>query len=222
MRTLHLVPIVHSDPDLGEAATQIRLSREALYGPDRLARHEAVVAAFWARVEGRFGREDGATLKLYQDGMVEGGEIGRQVVEELAAKGSPNFACLSRLMAGGAELRKTEELALVKREYDLSLNLVRARSPMQKMWHLLHARFRRPGLLKQRDRFIAQQINTTLTSGEVGVLFIGAAHRVGGHLAADIQVVPFVALRLVQAYLKALKLPGGEEDLRRLAEELRV
>lgn len=220
MRELILVPMIHSDPDLGAAAEKIRLMREKLYGPDRLARHEAVVTAFWGGVEQRLGAEDAHRLKIYQDGMVEAGEIGDAVVRELAAKGSPNFLCISRLMAQGAEIRKTEDLALIRREYELTMNLVQARSLWQKLYRLALSRFQRRGLLKRRDRFMAHRINTTLEDGEVGVLFVGAAHQVQQHIDADIGVEPFKTPGLVRAYMKAVKRRGGEEELLRLGEEL--
>jgi len=220
MRTLHLVPMIHSDPDLGEAAEQIRTTREKLFGTERLVRHEEVVATFWERVESWLQSLDASRVKIYQDGMVEGGEIGRHIVGELASKGSPNFTCISRLMSAGAEIRKTEDLPLIRKEYSLTVNLIRARSLVQKIIHLLLARLQKRGLLKKRDRYIAHQINTTLQEEELGVLFIGAYHQAHEHLAPDIQVAQFKSPRLIQAYMKALKLRGGEDDLHRLAEEL--
>ena len=220
MRTLILIPMIHSDPDLGAAAEKIRLMREKLYGPARLARHEEVVAAFWQGVGHRLGAKDAARVKIYQDGMVEAGAIGDAVVRELAAKGSPNFQCIARLMADGAEIRKTEDLVLIRREYELTMNLVRARSLWQKLYRLGLSRIQKGGLLKKRDRFMAHQINTTLEEGEVGVLFVGAAHQVQRYLDTDIQVDPFKTPGLVRAYMKAVKRRGGEEELLRLGEEL--
>lgn len=220
MRSLLLIPLIHSDSDLGEAAEKIRQIREKFYGADRLVHHESVMASFWERAQNRLEMLNPLSVKIYQDGMVEDGDIGRQVVNDLSTKGSPNFICISRLISAGAELRKTEDIDLIRREYTLTMNLVRARLLVQKMIHLLLLRWQKKGLLKKRDRFIAHQVNTTLQPGEVGVLFIGAYHLVTPLLNADIQVEMFKPIRLLQAYMKALKSIKGEEDLRCLSEEL--
>jgi hypothetical protein len=44
-------------------------------------------------------------------------------------------------------------------------------------------------LLKERDRHIAQRINTTLGAGETGILFLGMLHNLEGLLDQDIRVI---------------------------------
>ena len=47
---------------------------------------------------------------------------------------------------------------------------------------------RAAGLLEERDRYIATRIDTTLLTGETGVLFIGLQHDVARILSPDIAV----------------------------------
>lgn len=220
MRTLHLIPMIHAEADMGAAANGVRQAQGALYGADRLARHREVMTLFWERVTERLNGVPPSLLKIYQDGLVEGGEVGRLVVRDLAGKGSPNFRCVASLVAEGGELRKTESLALVQKEHALAMGLVQARSRFQVLLCLLRVRFYKKSLLKKRDRFIARQINTTLQEGEVGVLFIGADHDVVPSLDAGIGVFPFKPPRLLQAYLKAMKGATGDADFTHLADAM--
>jgi hypothetical protein len=47
---------------------------------------------------------------------------------------------------------------------------------------------REAALLEQRDRFIAERISETLGEDELGILFIGALHRVHRHLPTRVTV----------------------------------
>jgi hypothetical protein len=47
----------------------------------------------------------------------------------------------------------------------------------------------RDALLENRDRYIANRINGTLSSGETGILFMGMLHQVTRYLDSDIRVV---------------------------------
>jgi hypothetical protein len=44
-------------------------------------------------------------------------------------------------------------------------------------------------LLKKRDQFIAQRINSTLGPGETGIIFIGMLHDLHGLIDQDIQIL---------------------------------
>ena len=59
-------------------------------------------------------------------------------------------------------------------------------------------------LLNQRDRFIAQRINETLSSQETGILFIGASHGVKNLLAQDIQIKEVKEVEKVREYQQLL------------------
>ena len=63
-----------------------------------------------------------------------------------------------------------------------------ARSPLEaKMFEAAYRR-RKGDLLKERDLHIAKNIDRSLKEGDLGILFIGATHRVEENLPKDIEV----------------------------------
>lgn len=96
---------------------------------------------------------------------------------------------LRKLIEKGAVLVKTENLALVKQEYNHIARIARAKSPEEKEVWTLRYKLAQGKLLEQRDDFIAKRINETLGDGETGILFIGAQHKVSSRLPDDIEVV---------------------------------
>jgi len=48
---------------------------------------------------------------------------------------------------------------------------------------------KRDALLAQRDRYIANRIDSTLVAGESGILFLGMLHSLSTLLAKDIRLV---------------------------------
>ena len=113
-------------------------------------------------------------VKLYQDSLPDGPGTER-LVEEMAAHGSPNHRLLQELQAQGARLIGTESLALLLEEY-------RAIKEQRASPELLRRS------LVARDRHIAGRIAQTLAEGEIGILFIGAAHDVARHCDPSIHV----------------------------------
>jgi len=109
----------------------------------------------------------------------------------MAARGSPNAQLLCDLVMDDVELEVTEDVGLVS-EYldtaDRSEELgakVRSRSTDENMNYvfelmadLLSLRAEKDRLIDERDAYIAEVIDSTLKTGETGVLFIGAGHYV--------------------------------------------
>ncbi|MBI4199259.1 MAG: hypothetical protein HY535_02125 [Chloroflexi bacterium] len=216
MRRLLYVPIIHSDVDLGSAGLAIAQSSLALSGERRWALHHETVRSFWKGVAAYLCTFDARLLRVYQDGLAADGEQGRGVVDQAARRGSENFRLVRDLVQQGAELRKTEDPALLLREYHEVLGLVRPPSQEE-------GRDRtgaRAQLLEERDRFIAEAISGTLHEGEVGVLFLGARHDVTPWLAPDISVMPLKDRSKVQAYIQELLLGQDERVLAKLARYL--
>ena len=220
MRTLHLVPVIHSPQEMGEAAEKLNQARHTLMGNAENDRHGKVVAAFWHKIHQWAKGLKGEQVCIYQDSLVDEGELGQKVVDDLAAKGSPNFLLVQMLLSQGARLRKTESLALLQKEHALTMDFFRKTTPFAKLAYAIYARIKRAHLLRQRDRFIAQQINATLKPEEVGVLFIGALHEMTPYLEVDIKVIPFTPLKTVRRYLKTVRRPGNEAELQALIREL--
>lgn len=99
---------------------------------------------------------------------------------------------------------KTEDLALVRREYDYVARLARAKSPRDKEDAAVEYKLAQSGLLKQRDDFIAGMIKQTLKSQETGVLFIGAYHDIASRLPDSVAVVQVKEVSRAREYHSAL------------------
>ena len=188
MRTLIYVPIIHTSADLGSIAGDVTKRGIAGLGEEIWAKHRNTVDGFWDAISKYFDSVDVTGMKIYQDGMVAEGEVGRRIVEDTANAGSKNYQLVLNLLDRGAVLVKTEDFMLVKREYYRLLGITLAKTIVQKIIALIRYKLVKGILLKKRDAFIAARIDETLGSGEKGILFIGAFHNVKEKLHKSIHV----------------------------------
>lgn len=223
MRRLIHVPIVHDEADLGMAGPALMAETVRLAGTARWTAHTETLDRYWAEVAVFLQSLDARQLKLYQDGLPVGGSVGRVIVEEAARRGSRNYQLLLDLIGRGAELRITEDPALLWQERD---RLARETSTTQpgsgraSEHRAVPDPEERGRLLRERDEFIARTIDATLKEGEVGILFLGAEHEATARLAPDIAVEPLKDPGLVRAYFQALFSPSHNSELARLASDL--
>jgi len=197
-RRLIYVSIVHSQADLGSLATGIGAIEKKWLDAEERRRHQQEVAGFWERlkagvperVEKELAGAGWDRLRIYQDGLPGGGEMARRIVTEVAEKGSPNYQIVEGLLQRGARLEQTEDPALLREEYELIRQVATASGPAEAGPAQQAYRRRSRALLEERDRFIAKRIDESLKAGEVGLLFIGAYHRVVSYLPQDIEVIP--------------------------------
>jgi len=188
MRTLMYVPIIHTSADLGSMANDITKRGIANLGEEIWTKHRRTVEDFWDAISDYFDSIEVKGMKIYQDGMVGEDKIGKKIVEDTAKAGSKNYQLVSRLLERGAVLVKTEDFKLVKQEYDRLLAITQAKSILRKVMAFLKYKLVKTILLNKRDAFIAKRIDETLRSGEKGILFIGAFHKIKGRLPKNIQV----------------------------------
>jgi hypothetical protein len=220
VRKILYVPIIHMESDLGSASPTIDNTSASLCGEERWSKHKQTVSEFWDRVKGFLDRLDSANLKIYQDGLPADGELGWMVIEEGAKRGSKNYQIILDLIKKGAEIRKTEDVALLKEEYERIIRLAQAKSRAHRVVASVGYKLRKDRLMAERDRFIAETINETLSEGETGILFIGAYHDVLPHLARDIAVEQVKEQEKVRAYFKGLISGKDEEKFEQLAAYL--
>ncbi len=175
MRKLFYIPIVHTPEDLGSHLAEVKAQYIAKHGLSKWREHVEAVDKFWREL-----REvllslsiDHTKIKLYQDGLpVFGREL--DLVKELAGNGNRNYQLLFELIEKGATIVGSEDPKLLIEERD---QLIKNGSNGSY-----------DGLMERRDEYIAQRISSTLEEGEMGLLFIGALHRVADKLPKDIQV----------------------------------
>jgi hypothetical protein len=134
-------------------------------------------------------RLDYRRVRIYQDGLPVCGKE-ENIVRELAGAGSLNHQLLLELAGQGAVLMGTEDPQLLLREYQLQrrrlgVPAAGAEAPAPSPGEAAE-------LLNLRDGFIARRIEATLQDGETGLLFLGAAHRLGafGPAGIDVETLP--------------------------------
>jgi len=217
MRRLIYVPIIHTDADMGSLASALEQGTAALCGEERWERHKLTASHFWQMVSDYLETLDAKSLKVYQDGFVSDGDLGKKIIEEGVRKGSKNYEIILNLLNRGAEVVSTEDMALLQEEYRYISRIMKAKIPSQRRLAYKEYESRKSQLTMERDRFIAGTINKTLQDGEVGLLFIGAYHDVVPHLAKDIAVEQLKEREKVKAYFDELMYGGDERNFERLA-----
>ena len=204
MRMLIYVPVIHTSADLGSIAEDVTKRGIKSLGEEIWTNHRKTVEGFWNAISDYFDSLDVKGMKIYQDGMVGEGEVGKKIVEDTAKAGSKNYQLVSRLLERGAVLVKTEDFKLVKQEYDRLLAIVRAKSTIRKVMAFLKYKLIKTTLLNKRDAFITKRIDETLGPDEVGILFIGAFHNIKKRLPKDIRIKEVKDAAKVKRYQKLL------------------
>ena len=220
MKKLLYVPIIHMEADLGSVAAIVDKRSSQVCGRERWNQHKKVVSSFWDSIANYFGRLSASNLKIYQDGLMIDGALGKKIIEEGVKKGSKNHEIVLKLMEKGAEIRKTEDLSLLKEEYNSIIKLSQTKSPIEKTLVYIGYKLRKNPLMEKRDKFMAERINETLKDGEVGVLFIGVYHNVLPRISRDIIVYQLKERSKVKAYFDELIRGKDEKRFSELAEYL--
>ena len=204
MKKLIYVPIIHMSADLGSLAKDLNRRGIADLGEELWKEHIKTVEGFWDVVSHYFDSIDIAGMKIYQDGMVAGGEVGQKIVEEGAKSGSKNYELVSELLKRGAILVKTEDFKLVKKERDKLLVIIQAKSVAEKLIAFIKYKLVKNILLNKRDKFIARRIDETLNQDEKGIVFIGAYHNIKGRLPKDVRTMEIKDTEKVREYQKLI------------------
>ena len=187
-RILILIPIVHTEVDLGTLGESVRISSEKVRGAEYWTKHTQTVDDIWIAIR-KWILSFSLTyskVRLYQDGLPICGHE-HQIVKDVAEMGSKNHSLLIELMDKGASLIGTENAVHLLEEYQYQQKEV-GKDEISDLDMTHHHADQSKRLLIQRDIFIANRINATLLAGETGVLFIGVAHNVDPYLASDIFV----------------------------------
>ena len=188
MRLLILVPIIHTEQDMGSFSEQVKQTYVQKYGLAKWEQHLEVINELWSAIRQLIEAMalPYARIRLYQDGLPECGRE-EKLVKEMAGRGSKNHQLLLDLMQKGATLMGTESPGLLRQELTL-LRAGLAAPPASEQADAAPAIDEGRKLLAERDHYIAQRINDTLCADEIGFLFLGMAHSIEALLPPDIQV----------------------------------
>lgn len=219
-RTLLYVPVIHMEADLGTLAPTLEERSNRITGEQRWIRHKKTVADFWDAIADYLDPVEAQGLKIYQDGLVADGELGLKIVCSGAEMGSKNHQIILKLIQKGGELIRTEDIRLVKQEYEYLVRLAQSKSLLRKALAYLQHKLDKARLTQERDEFIAARIDDTLAEGERGILFLGAYHDVPPLLPKDMEVKELKEREKVSAYFAELIAGRDESEFDRLAAYL--
>jgi hypothetical protein len=187
MRRLVHIPIIHTAADLGSLSKLVQEHYTRVCGKSSWSRREDTVQALWTDIEANLDalRLDPRKTRIYQDGLPICG-FEERIVRELAGAGSSNHQLLLRWLDRGAMLMGTEDAQLLMEEYELQKEHLARKATAHPADEERARRLDR--VLALRDSFIAERIAATLQEDEVGLLFLGALHRLDALRSTDIRV----------------------------------
>ncbi len=191
VKKLLIIPIIHSEKEMGSLKNDISEMIDRKFGKEKRDQHRKDVAVFWENlrtiVNDILDCVDAHAIKIYQDGIPIGGEIGVKLVAMGAKDGIPNHQILLSTIERGALLEKTENPVLLKEEYEIIKAIVNAKTDPERESLSEKYKKRLYELTIERDQYIAQRISESLKEGMYGILFIGATHDVVPHISPDIE-----------------------------------
>ena len=222
MKKLIYVPIIHMSADLGSIAKIVDKKGVAGFGEEFWSRHKKTVSGFWDSIIKYFADLEVKDFKIYQDGLVVGGEVGQKIVEEGVKSGSKNYEVINDLLKKGAVLVQTEDFPLVKKERDRIVKISKAKTITGKLIAYLMYKLTKDRLLEKRDNYITKRIDETLEhGGEKGILFLGAYHNIIPELSKKVQITEVKEAKKVRDYQRLLlSFRRNKEEFEELAKYL--
>jgi hypothetical protein len=198
-RTLYYIPIIHSQEDMGALSESISRTAQQKLGNEKWQEKVRTIDQLWEKIDRAIDAAalPPAKLRLYQDGLPVCSHV-HEIVRDLVTKGSKNYQILIRLMEKGAAVMGTESPELLIKEYNLVKKAFATSGECADDRTDSSRQAESDNLLKQRDTYIAQRINSTLGAGETGVLFLGLLHDVEHLLDRDILVLYPISRPLIK------------------------
>ncbi len=190
MRVLIIIPIVHSFADMGSMKDALAKEAMAKLGEKGWEEQQLKIENFWNEVEKSIAnlRLNPKKIRVYQDGLPYTKEdMVMKIINEAAKRGSRNYNIVKNLAEQGTRIEPTESPELLIEEYNFIKMFAEAEGEEREAAKRRYEDAKEQ-LLKRRDAFIAERINSTLREGEIGILFIGAQHKVKPKLDFDIKV----------------------------------
>jgi len=211
-----LIPIVHGEKEMGSLKSDISEMIDRKFGKERRDQHRKDVALFWENLrtitKTVLDYLDGPLIRVYQDGMPIGGEMGTKLVAMGAKDGIPNHQIVLSIIEHGGTLEKTESPTLLKEEYEIIKAIVNAKTDAEREALSEKHKHRLYDLTIERDKYIAERINESLADGQYGMLFIGATHDVARYIdpTIDLFVCTFIGKDVI-AWAKGERIVTPQE-----------
>ncbi|MDO9097689.1 MAG: hypothetical protein Q7U60_06175, partial [Candidatus Methanoperedens sp.] len=134
MRKLILIRIVHTAADMGSMSEGLIKEGIAKIGREKWLENQRRIEKFWDEVKKEIDalNLDYSKVRVYQDGLPCGGELGLKIVKETADKGSKNYQIVGMLIEKGAAIEATESPELLRKEYEHIKAMVTAATEEEK------------------------------------------------------------------------------------------
>jgi hypothetical protein len=100
-----------------------------------------------------------------------------KIVHTAVKLGSQNYRLIEGFVENKAEIVATESPELLIEERNLQIDIYSS-STLEEKDKVIKYDIKGKTLLHERDKYIASRINSTLKTGETGILFIGAEHNI--------------------------------------------
>lgn len=205
-------PIAHipkPEAEQYESSRKLLLVPAYIFAPDAPEDGQQVLERYWSEVRDQIDgleRSLGKVAHVYHEALVEDGEAGMKMLDEMNPKGGPFIQAMCQ---SDAQLEATEDRALMEESADwqrcitvgLMSEAVRS-AAFEGYQHATRGRF----------EHIASRIDETLKESEVGALFIREDHSV--QFPSDVQVF-YVAPPALDALKRWI-----EDQVRAVAETL--
>ncbi len=188
-RSLIYVPVIHTQADMGSMSGALKQEYIKKFGEQKWNQHVREIDQMWDGLRTKIDklRLDWSKVRIYQDGLPVCGKE-KEIVADLASKGSKNHEVVQWLVDNGANLEGTEDASLLLEEYNHIKKIANAKNNKEKDESIKEYEKIAQDLLSKRDNFIKERIDHTLKAGETGILFMGLLHRVDEGLNAGIKV----------------------------------
>ena len=189
MRRLVHIPIIHTAADLGSLSDLVRTHYAKVLGTASWNQREQIVESLWTDIQTSLDalHLDYRKSRIYQDGLPICG-FEERIVRELANAGSSNHQLILRLLDAGATLMGTEDPKLLMEEYEMQKRHLADRAGHAAIPQAPPQKGHSDRVLQSRDAFIVKRIADTLQEGEVGLLFLGALHRLDSLRFTDLRL----------------------------------
>ena len=186
MRILYYVAIVHSPEESGHSRERVKEYLKKRWGEEAISQTEKMITDYWQVADQKIENEkekgnlEPSNLSIYVDSLPIGME------EKFAKSGMeakiPYWLIIKKLTDKGAKLVGTEDPKLYfteAQECNQALGMMDFDSIyLKRITFQDLKKIERTELTQQRDKFIAGRINETLSENGIGLLFLGAIHKV--------------------------------------------
>lgn len=186
MRSLYYVPIVHTSEESGPSRERVKVYLKKRWGEEAISQTEEIITYYWQVAaqeienEKEKGNLEPSNLSIYVDSLPVGME--EKFAKSGMEKKIPYWLIIKKLTDKGAKLVGTEDPKLYfaeSQEFIQAMGKMDLDSLYLKRVTLQDLKkIESTELTQQRDKFIAKRIDETLLENGIGILFMGAGHKV--------------------------------------------